>query len=133
MQDRHFTRTQLGELLVDGLARASKAHSAGEIQRTLNHLGVSFSRTEVQELLNELVDAGRLAFTMTTFIREGSPHPGRAYHSLKVLDELRARGPKDPFEGLVGENQPAESAKTPHPEPRKSLLELAEDLARKRL
>lgn len=129
MEQKTFTRSQLSELLVDGLGRATKAHSAGEIQTTLAKLGIFFSRTVVKDLLDELVEESRIAFTVSTFFREGAPRAGRAYHSLELLE---ADGPEDPFEKLT-EDTPTQVRENPPPSRPKSLIELAEELARRSL
>lgn len=144
MERKTFTRTELAELLVDGLGRATKAHSAGEIQKTLAQLRVFFPRDIVKEVLDELVQAGRIAYTISNFFREGALRPGRAYHSLELLETIKARGPEDPFEGLtaggkdnpyrykdpVGHETPAEETK-PDQDSHKSLVELAEEMKKR--
>ena len=118
MSDKTFTRSELADLVVDGLGRATKAHSAGEIRNTLAELGVDFLRSVVKDLLDELVREGRIASSPTTYFRNGGPRKGRAYHSVRLLEEIQAH--EDSFEGLTG---PPREAR------RDTLVELAEELA----
>lgn len=98
MRRKTFSRSKLSQILVDGLGRATKAHSAGEIQRTLAKLGVFFSHDVVKDLLDDLVEKNLVAYTLSRFFRNGEFRTGRAYHSLELAAEIESRGPKDPFE-----------------------------------
>ena len=129
MKNKTFTRAELADILVNGLGRATNAHSAGEIRDTLAALGVNFLRSVVHDLLDELVRDGRIASSPTTFFRNGGPRKGRAYHSNRLLKEIRDHGPKDHFDGLTkfranfcGTEKPTKSR----------LVELAEELARRK-
>ena len=126
MNPKNFTRLELADLLVDGLGRATKAHSAGEIQKTLARLDVFFTRNVVKDVLDDLVDAGRIAFTLSSFLRNGGRRAGRAYHSLELLELIRAREPEDPLEGLTG-HRAAEPEYPPSPVGRKTLVNLTEE------
>lgn len=126
MEKKTFTRLELAELLVDGLGRATKAHSAGEIQKTLTKLDVFFTRDVVKDVLDDLVDAGRIVFTLSSFLRNGGRRAGRAYHSLELLERIKARGPEDPLEGLTG-HRAAQPEYPPPPVGRETLVDLTEE------
>lgn len=106
MKNKTFTRAELAEVLVDGVNRATKSHSAGEIQKTLAQLGVFFDRDVVKELLDELAKTGRIAYTVSSFLRNGGVRAGRAYHSLELVKKKNPP-PEDPFEGLTEKTEPA--------------------------
>ena len=110
MTERDFNRKNLEELLVDGLNRASGAHSAGELQRTLQKLGVNVERDHVKRTLDELVEQGRIAYTVSAFHRNGALRSGRAYHSLALLETLKSRGVEDPFERIAAGHRRPEPA-----------------------